>query len=77
MRKPDPAIATAIRLMADDAALNGADANDSTGYVRDLVAQNGLGFNAWLCVCCELADRSAQAEGFADQFQRAAKRITR
>ena len=47
----------AIQILADEAQKQGADANDSTGVVREIVLAHGLSFNAWLCVCCELADR--------------------
>jgi hypothetical protein len=67
--------AEAIRLMADAAAEQGADANDSTGIVREIVVAHGLSFNAWLCVCCELADRAAQKEGYRDQAHRAAEKV--
>jgi len=51
----------AIKLMADAAEKGGADANDSTGLVRAIVTAHGLSFNAWFCVCCELADRKKAA----------------
>lgn len=62
----------AIRLLTDQAQELGADANDSTGIVRHLVTAHGLSFEAWFCVCCELADRNAQREGFKNQVDRAA-----
>lgn len=61
----------AIRIMTDKAQELGADAADSKGIVKALVLASGLGFNCWFCVCCELADRNAQAQGFKDQFERA------
>ena len=66
-------IGLAIQLMADAAEEQGADANDSTGVVRAIVTAHGLEFCAWLCVCCELADRAARREGFKDQVDRALK----
>ena len=69
-------IKEAIRLLTDEAQKQGADANDSTGVIRALVAAHGFGFEAWFCVCCELADRNAQKEGFKDQFARAANTLT-
>jgi hypothetical protein len=66
-------IEQAIQLMADAAEEQGADANDTTGVVRAIVTAHGLEFCAWLCVCCELADRSARREGFRDQNDRALK----
>ena len=51
----------------------GADANDERGVVRQLVLAHGLSFCAWLCVCCELADRDAQRQGFKNQSDRAAQ----
>jgi hypothetical protein len=65
----------AIRLLTDEAARRGADAEDNSGIVRDLVTAHGFGFDAWLCVCMKLADRSAQREGYRDQFDRAFKRM--
>ena len=68
-------IKEAIRLLTDEAQKQGADANDSTGVIRALVTAHGFGFEAWFCVCCELADRNAQKEGFKDQFARAASKM--
>ena len=65
----------AIRLMADEAERRGENANDDGGNVRSIVAAHGLSFNAWFCVCCEIADRSAQREGFSNQFERAASKV--
>lgn len=62
----------AINLLATCAIELGATANDDNGIVRALVTQHGLGFNAWFCVCCEIADRNARADGFKDQCDRAA-----
>ncbi len=67
----------ALRLLTDEAQRQGADANDSAGIVRALVTAHGLSFYAWFCVCCEMADRNAQTEGFADQSQRAASKMNR
>jgi len=67
-------IAEAIKIMADKAiALGETTGSDATGIVRAVVLANGLSFNAWFCVCCEIADRNAQAEGFKNQQDRAAK----
>lgn len=63
---------TAIKILTDEAQKQGADSNDSKGIVRDLVTANGLGFNAWFCVCCELADRKAQSQGYEGSAHRAA-----
>ncbi len=60
-----------IRLMTDAAEEQGADVNDTNGVIRAIVTAHGLGFNAWFCVCCELADRSAQRQGFKNQCERA------
>jgi hypothetical protein len=68
-------IDTAVQLMTDAAIAQGADANDSTGIVRAIVIAHGLSFDAWFCVCCEIADRSARAEGFEGQAHRAAARM--
>lgn len=67
----------ALCQLTDEAEQRGADANDSNGIVRAVVAQHGLSFYAWFCVCCELADRSAQREGFKNQADRAASRMVR
>ncbi len=61
----------ATMILADEAEKLGADANDCKGIVRQLVVAHGLGFCAWFCVCCELADRSAQHEGYKNQIDRA------
>jgi hypothetical protein len=65
-------VTEAVRILTDEAERLGATADDNNGTVRQLVTANGLSFNAWFCVCCELADRSAQREGFKNQFDRAA-----
>jgi hypothetical protein len=70
--RADARITAAINLLASRAIELGADANDTNGAVRELVSQNGLGFNAWFCVCCEIADRNARAQGFKNQSDRAA-----
>ena len=57
----------AIRIMADEAEEVGGTANDDSGAVRSIVERHGLSFNAWFCVCCELADRKAQRLGFRNQ----------
>jgi hypothetical protein len=64
--------ATATQILADEAERRGATPNDDDGTVRALVAAHGLGFCAWFCVCCELADRRARAEGYTSQAHRAA-----
>jgi hypothetical protein len=61
----------ATKILADEAEKPGADANDCKGIVRQLVATHGLGFCAWFCICCELADRAAQREGYKNQVDRA------
>jgi hypothetical protein len=68
---------TAIKLLTDEALKHDADANDSNGAVRQLVTAHGLGFNAWFCVCCEIADRKAQSQGYENQGHRAASLIGR
>lgn len=65
-------IGDAIKALTDEAQRLGSDANDSKGIVRELVTRHGLGFNAWFVVCCEIADRNAQAKGFKNQGERAA-----
>jgi len=64
-------VKTAIRLLADEAERLNATANDESGIVRSLVVTHGLGFNAWFCVCCELADRAAKRQGFDHEVARA------
>ena len=61
----------AVRLLTDEAERLGAEANDEQHVVRSLVLAHGLGFNAWFCVCCELAERSAKQNGFASECDRA------
>lgn len=51
-------------MLTDAAESMGATPNDEAGIVRHLVSQHNLGFNAWFCVCCELANRQARARGF-------------
>jgi hypothetical protein len=68
-------VAEAIRLLTDEAERQGAEPNDDQGIVRALVASHSLGFGAWFCVCCELADRNAQRQGYRDQGHRAAARM--
>lgn len=63
--------AEAIQILADEAERQGCDANDTTGAVRALVQSHGLGFNAWFCVCCEIADRAARRQGFKSEVDRA------
>jgi len=65
----------AVNLMADHAQELGADSNDERGIVRSIVSNHGLGFEAWLLVCCEIADRKAQQEGYKDQCDRAGKKM--
>ena len=68
----------AIKVMADKAIeLGETTGSDDTGIVRAIVAANGLSFNAWLCVCCEIADRNAQKEGFKNQSDRAGQHMQR
>lgn len=64
-------IQEAIRLLTDEAERQGATANDEAGIIRSLVAVHGLSFNAWFCVCCDLADRKAKREGFKSEVDRA------
>ena len=65
----------AVNLMAGYAQELGADANDESGIVRNIVSNHGLGFEAWLLVCCELADRKAQQNGYKDQYDGAGKKM--
>ena len=62
---------TAIRELADEAQNAGVNASDTNGVVRYIVEAHGISFLAWLCVCCELADRDARKHGFQSQFHRA------
>lgn len=62
----------AITVLADEAERQGANADDTTGVVRALVLHHGLGFNAWFCVCCEVADRAARRQGYKNQADKAA-----
>ena len=64
----------AVTVLTDEAIRRGADANDDNGIVRGLIFEHELGFYAWFCVCCEIADRQARAEGFANQGERAMRR---
>lgn len=59
------------KILADEAEGLGATSDDEIGVVGALVAQHGLGALAWFCVCCELADREAQREGYADALDKA------
>jgi hypothetical protein len=61
----------AIRLMADAAEKLGADADDTKGIIRRIVTAHDLGFNAWFCVCCEIANREARGAGFRGEAHRA------
>jgi hypothetical protein len=61
----------ALRIMTDEAEAQHADANDTNGAVRAVVTAHGFGFEAWFCVCCELADRSARRQGFRSEVDRA------
>lgn len=61
----------AIRIMADAAETQGGTASDDNGVVHAIVTTHGFSFEAWLCVCCELADRGACRRGFKDQFDQA------
>jgi hypothetical protein len=62
---------TLLKELVDRAETLGATANDEDGTVRRLVGEYGLGFNAWFCVCCDLANRAAQAEGYSSEVERA------
>ena len=70
--------------LTDRAQELGADPNDDQRIIRDLITRRTnlpaeVHFPVWLCVCCELADREAQAEGYDNQVHRAlakAKAIT-
>ncbi len=53
----------ATRLLTDEAELLGADPEDSTGVVRQLVTAHGLEFYAWFVVCCELGSRKRERNG--------------
>jgi hypothetical protein len=67
-----PTTATeAITLLTDEACRLGADANDTTGVVRQLIEAHGLSFYAWFCVCCEIADRKAKELGYKNEVDRA------
>jgi len=59
--------------MVDEAERQSADSNDCKGIVRDIVTAHGLGFNAWFCVCVDLANRAARRQGFASEVDRAYK----
>lgn len=66
----------AIRLMTDEAERQGATANDEAQIVRAIVTTNLPGrpdaqFNAWLCICIDLADRNARRQGFTSEVHRA------
>ena len=60
-----------IQTLTDKAESLGADANDSQCIVRAIVTAHGLGFYAWFCVCCELAERKAKRMGFDGEVDRA------
>ena len=66
----------AISLMTDEAERQNATPNDEAGIVREIVYANLPGrpdaqFNAWLCICCDLADRAAKRQGFKSEVDRA------
>ncbi len=63
----------AIQKLANEAERLGAECNDDAGLIRKLVAEQGLGFNAWFCVCCELADRDARRLGYKNAVEFAFK----
>lgn len=65
-----------IKVMSDEAEKLGGNSNDENGAVRHVVTQHSLGFDAWFCVCCELANRSARSEGFKNSIDRAVKAVT-
>lgn len=68
----------AIEVLTNEAIRRGAEASDDNGIVRALVEEeHGLGFYAWFVICCAIADRNAQAEGYKDQGDRAAARMVR
>jgi hypothetical protein len=67
----------ATQILANEAERLGAEPNDEQGIVRALVTTHGLSFNAWFCVCCELADRNARKQGFKGQADRAARLMAR
>ena len=58
-------------LMADEAERRGAECEDSAGIVQAIVDAHQLGFYAWFCVCCELANRAAIRRGFTSEAERA------
>ncbi len=62
----------AIQILTDETERRGGTSNDDDGTVRRVVMSHELGFNAWFCVCCELADRDARREGFKNSIDRAA-----
>lgn len=66
----------AIRLMTDEAERQGATANDESRIVRAIVTANLPGrpdaqFNAWICICIDLADRAARRQGYQSEVDRA------
>jgi hypothetical protein len=59
----------AIALMTDEAERQCADADDSNGIIRSIVAANLPGrpdaqFYAWFSICIEISDRAARKAGF-------------
>lgn len=66
-----------VTVMADEAEKSNADSNDENGVIRQIVIKHGLGFNAWFCVCCEIADRAARKEGFNNSIDKAISAVTR
>ena len=64
----------AVSLLTDEAERQNADADDLRGIVRAIVVANvseGAWFEAWFCVCIELADRAARREGYQGAVDRA------
>lgn len=60
-----------ISNLAQQAIENGADANDTTGVVRAMALSHGWGFDAWFCICCEIADVEARSLGYENAAHRA------
>jgi hypothetical protein len=72
----------AIEALTGLAVEQGADANDTTGVVRQIVTAHLPGrpdaqFAAWFCVCIEIGDRAARAEGYDSAVARAWALATR
>lgn len=67
----------ATRILADEAERLGATPGDENGMVVNLMAPHRLSTLARFCVCCELADREARREGYADALDRVIERFDR